>query len=110
MRPFLRPGGIERLSLEARLVYTGFAVFLLVGYATSAWLYLDDDLGVAPASARAYYLAGSETEGETGGEPATEVAPAGGPALELPPEADAAPLRLEKPPRQVVEVFHFHLF
>ncbi|HEX8435788.1 hypothetical protein, partial [Archangium sp.] len=47
---------------------------------------------------------------EAAGGPALEL-PAEGPALELPGEAPAAaPMRLEKPARQVMETFHFHLF
>ena len=97
MRPFMRPVGIERLSLEARVLYTCFAVFMLVGYATALWFYLDDGLGFSAESTKTYYL------GET-----SSSEPADGPALDLPTEG--APLRFEKPPRQVVETFHFHLF
>lgn len=112
MRSFAKPSGLERLSLEARIVYTAFCVFMLLGYASSAWLYLDDELGASSASARRYYLGD-----EPAAAPTAEVAPAG-PALDLPAElgakavapGPAASLRFAKAPRQVMETFHFHLF
>jgi hypothetical protein len=105
VRTFRRPGGIDKLSLEARVVYTGFCLFLLIGYASSAWFYLDDHLGVRPSSAASYYLGGqrSEVVKSTDG--------SGGPEIALPDSSAAqASLSLEKPARQVMETFHFHLF
>jgi hypothetical protein len=99
MRVFAKPTSLERLSLEARIVYTGFALFLLIGYATSAWLYFDDDLGLSPSSVERYYL----------GEKAAPVQETRG-AIEVPEELESTGLRLEKPPRQIVETFHFHMF
>jgi hypothetical protein len=101
MRVFAKPGGIERLSLEARVVYTFFCLFLLIGYASSVWFWLDDELGLGAKGPERYYL-GEESA------PAKEEA-GGGPDLDLPAEG-ASTLRLEKPPRQVMETFHFHLF
>ena len=96
MQVFRAPGGIERLSTEARIVYKSFCVFLLLGYATSAWFYLDDDFGLTPGGTRAYYL------GDEVGEP--EELAAGGPQIDLPDlGASPEPLRLEKPARQVIE-------
>lgn len=102
MRAFAKPTPIGRLSVEARVVYTAFCIFMLLGYFTSAWLYLDDDLGTAPADTARYYL-GEDVESEATGDD--------GPTLDLPDEdlPDEA-LRLEKPARQVMETFHFHLF
>lgn len=98
MRHFSKPTGIDRLSLEARVVYTVFCAFMLLGYASSAWLFSDSGL----LRASRYYL------GDTGSGAA--VAPAGdGPALDLPDDAPTE-IRLAKPPRQVMETFHFHLF
>ncbi len=106
MRQFARPFPITRLSLEARVLYTGFLLFLVLGFVSSVWLYADSFGGLSGQSTAEYYRGG-----------ATAVAPAppaeaeGGPALELPEEtAAAAPMRLEKPARQVMETFHFHLF
>lgn len=106
MRAFAKPSGLERLSLEARIVYTGFAVFMLLGYATAAWLYLDSGIGARAGSAAAHYLGEVEVSGSAPGLVA-------GPAVDLPEELAGAatpPLRLPKPPRQVIETFHFHLF
>jgi hypothetical protein len=115
MRQFARPTPLERLSLEARIIYTAFAAFMILGYASSAWLYLDDDMDLGPERARVYYL----------GEPKAPVAPPpaaddDGPDLDLPedgvevPAVPQAPtaggMRFEKPARQVMETFHFHLF
>lgn len=101
MRVFQKPTSLERLSLEARIVYTGFALFLLIGYATSAWLYLDDDFGLSSNNVERYYLGDKETSAPS---------PAGAGNIELPDELQNATLRFEKPPRQVMETFHFHLF
>jgi hypothetical protein len=106
VRTFRRPGGIDKLSLEARIVYTAFCVFLAVGYASSAWFYLDDHLGIAPAGAARYYLGTSDRSAAA--HPAN--AAAGGPSLELPGAPDPAAAAFEKAPRQVMETFHFHLF
>jgi hypothetical protein len=107
MRYFARPVGIDRLSLEARILYTAFCLFLVVGTYTSVWFYLDDQLGVVPQDAVRYYL----------GDEASAPASAGdGPALDLPGglgdeiPAPAGGMRFEKPARQVMETFHFHLF
>jgi hypothetical protein len=110
VRAFAKPTPIGRLSPEARVVYSVFCVFMLVGYFTSVWFYLDDDLGVGAQGAQTYYL------GEQTPAPAAPVVDDGGPALDLPgmdlPEAlpTTTQLRLEKPARQIMETFHFHLF
>lgn len=109
MRAFARPTPIGRLSPDARWVYTLFLCFMLAGYASAAWLYLDDELDLGPEAAETYYL-GAAPEPVAPAAPA----PAGGPAFELPPAEEippaAEPLRLAKPRRQVVETTHFHLF
>ena len=117
MRVFARPMGIDRLSLEARVLYTVFCAFMLLGGASSLWLVRDDGLTRHGDSARSYYLGDPAPE-----RPAASAASTG-PALELPDATDAADvadaraalsdpaaLRFAKPPRQVVETFHFHLF
>jgi hypothetical protein len=101
MRVFAKPTSLERLSLEARIVYTGFAVFLLIGYATSAWLWIDDELGVSAQSAQRYYL------GENQAAKVSET----NDAFEIPPELEEREqMRFAKSPRQVMETFHFHMF
>ncbi|ATB34129.1 hypothetical protein [Melittangium boletus] len=106
MRQFARPFPITRLSLEARVLYTGFLLFLVLGFVSSAWLYADSFGGLSGRGSAEYY------RGSTAPTPAPVAADdAGGPALELPDEGPAPePLRLEKPARQVMETFHFHLF
>ena len=117
MRVFARPSGLDRLSLEARVVYSGFCVFLLLGYITSVWLYHSDALGISPDAATAYYLgSGDESPAwrpKDGGRAGPSVSlPAAGPAAGADAGAplQARALRLAKPPRQVMETFHFHLF
>ncbi len=100
---------MERLSLEARVLYSIFCLFMLFGVGTSFWLAHDSDLGGPGATTR--YYRGEATPTTT-----SPAAPAvdDGPAIDLPDDvaaADAAVgLRLEKPARQVVETFHFHAF
>ena len=106
MRQFARPFPITRLSLEARVLYTGFLLFLVLGFVSSAWLYADSFGGLSGRGTAEYYRGGTALAPAPG--TADE---ADGPALELPDEgAVPEPLRLEKPARQVMETFHFHLF
>lgn len=91
MRQFARPTPIDRLSLEARILYSGFCLFVLFGIASSMWLYGDDRMGARPADAARYYL------GETASPDAATI-------------DGAAVMVFEKPPRQVMETFHFHIF
>lgn len=121
MRQFARPFPIDRLSLEARVLYTAFLVFLLAGVGSSVWLYRDSFGGISAEGARTYYLG---NEAGAAAERAPPEEPLGdhddeGPALDLPDEEPAAAaaavpeeagLVLQKSPRQVLETFHFHLF
>lgn len=113
MRQFARPFPIDRLSLEARVLYTAFLVFLIGGLASSVWLYRDSFGSLGGGAAATYYLGDAAGAAAEGG-PAIDLPDAGGPALDLPgevaPEAAAGGLQLEKSPRQVLETFHFHLF
>lgn len=99
MRVFSKPFPLARLSLEARVLYSAFLVFVFVGVATTLWLYADDDFGVSSANVVRYY----------NGDPPPLTTSSDGPKLDVPIDADQ-PLRLEKPARQVVETFHFHAF
>ena len=90
---------LDSLSLEARVLYTGFCLFLLIGSATSIWLYADDGHGLSPAKTTQYYLGEAPRS-------AGAASPAGGPALDIPQESIA----VAKDARAVVETFHFHLF
>lgn len=113
MRQYARPFPITRLSLEARVLYTGFLLFLVLGFVSSVWLYVDSFGGLSGRGTAEYYRGGAAPAspgGEASGGPELELPP-DGPALELPGETPAAaPMRLEKPARQVMETFHFHLF
>jgi hypothetical protein len=90
---------LDSLSLEARVLYTGFCLFLLIGSATSIWLYSDDGHGLSPANTTQYYLGNA-------GDAAPAPREHGGPALDIPQEN----IVVAKDARAVVETFHFHLF
>jgi hypothetical protein len=114
MRVFARPFPLQQLSLEARVLYAGFCVFMLFGVWTSAWLAHDDGFGTDPATVVRYYrgdaAAAASTPTSTPTAPSTTT---DGPALALPDDVvalDAAALREEKSARQVMETFHFHAF
>jgi hypothetical protein len=106
MRQFTGLKPIRRLSLEARVLYTGFLVFLVLGLGSSVLLYRDSFDGLSSERAARYYLGEAVTPASVG------AASPRGPVLELPagPTAGDAALRLSKPPRQMLETFHFHLF
>lgn len=89
MRQFARPFPIDRLSLEARVLYTAFLVFLIAGILSSVWLYRDSFGDLSSAGAQTYYL-GNEAgaAAERGGEGAGQVD--GGPALDLPDDGSGA--------------------
>jgi hypothetical protein len=105
--------GIERLSLEARVLYTAFCLFLLVGAGTSAWFVVDD--GTTSTAGTLHYYKGEDAPTAA---PQLASDNAGGPDVHMPDDVVApAPtheaareLRFEKPARQVMETFHFHLF
>jgi hypothetical protein len=105
MKDFIRPRGrLRTLPLPARLVYSVFAAFTLIGLAFTAWLGADmvgPDLGKLDV----YYAGTSQA-------PAAPLPPDSndGPALELPPEADAVAASTPMPLRKLLEVTHFHLF
>ncbi len=113
MRNFAKPRKIAGLPLEARVVYTCFCLFLLAGYGTSIWLYVDNELGVSADAAKAYYLGAAET-GQISAEQTAASNGAAGPSLVMPTEVVDEPMpgttRFEKSPRQVMEATHFHIF
>ena len=108
MRAFARPFPLQQLSLEARVLYAGFCLFMLFGVWTSAWLAHDDGFGTDSATVVRYYR-GDDATTTTAAPVATD-----GPAIALPDEVvsdDAkAALHVEKSARQVMETFHFHSF
>lgn len=102
MRIFAGRGQLASLPLEARVLYTVFSLFLLVGYGSSVWLY-SDGIGFSNDSTARWYRGDAAPPDAPEGE--------GGPAVELP--EDTAPvlaIAVEKPARQLAETFHFHLF
>jgi hypothetical protein len=115
MRAFARPFPIDRLSLEARVLYSAFCAFLLVGVSSSVWLLHDDGIDGSTQSVRRYY------RGSTADLVVDAAAPAAA-AVHDGPAFDAAALEAglatdaatttttEKSLRQVVETTHFHLF
>jgi len=104
MRDFERkPGRLRGLSLPARLAYSAFLLFTLTGLGLSVLL-LDDMVGADLRGTDAYYA------GETEAPAPAAMEDSGGPAFELPPEADAAPVATPMSRRKLLEVSHFHLF
>ena len=116
MRAFARPFPLQQLSLEARVLYAGFCVFMLFGVWTSAWLAHDDGFGADRVTVVRYYRGDDATTATATTTPSAAAAPAAtdGPALALPDDVvtDEAkgPLHVEKSARQVMETFHFHSF
>lgn len=103
MQDFTRNSGrLRRLPLGARLVYSIFLIFTLAGLALSGWLG-SDMLGSDLGRLRVYYAGGAEPA------PVVATAPAAGPALDLPADADAF-VAEPMPLRKLLEVSHFHLF
>ena len=77
MRQFASSGfKIWNLGLEAKVLYTMFAIFALGAYLVSV-LYAEDLVGLRTADARAYYAGGA----------LEQAAPPAGPRIDLPEEA-----------------------
>lgn len=127
MRPFGQKGAqIRNLSVEARLVYSVFALFSLAALVVTALLY-EDMLGL-PGGERsaAYYGGAAAYSGGAPGEDTPAAAPEqSGPVIDLPdvsadvpddvPAEAAAPtagpgLVMQVSARKLLEVTHFHLF
>ena len=108
MRVFAKPFPLSRLSLEARVLYSVFCLFMLVGVGTSFWLAHDSDVDGGAASVQRYYR-GTADPAVPGADVAGAAGAAGGPAMALPDDVDT-PVFLPKSGRQVVETFHFHAF
>jgi hypothetical protein len=110
MKDFVRPAGrLRALPYAARLVYSVFLVFTLIGLAFTAWL--GADMLKPDLSAFAEYYAGVPTAPLAGeAEAHVPAADGGGPVLELPGEALAPAAADPIPLRKLLEVSHFHLF
>jgi hypothetical protein len=124
VRQFSQKGlRIDQLSVEAKLIYTGFGLFALAAILVSVLLYADMFDGGATDKVGRYYAGGDGTAAPTAPDdelaagPAVELPDdelAAGPAIELPddePElAPAAPIIDRVGSRKLLEVTHFHLF
>ena len=105
MKHFSRARGrLAHLPLAARVVYSVFLAFTLVGLAMSAWL-THDMVGLGLSRLTAYYAGASSAP-----EPVAREAAPGGPRMDLPPELDVPAAVEPMPVRKVLEVTHFHLF
>lgn len=103
MKDFARQRGrLRALPLAARLVYSIFAAFTLLGLGFSAWL-TEEMVGADLGGIDSYY-AGKPQPGTAEPQPGT------GPELELPDEATAEPMAEPMALRRLLEVTHFHLF
>ncbi len=112
MRQFAQKGfRIDKLSFEAKLIYTAFQVFALAALAVSIAYYsaLVDD---APVKGARVYYAGETPEAEP--PPQLQNDADDGPELVLPDEVESeeAAVRLIAPMtvRKLLEITHFHLF
>jgi hypothetical protein len=115
MRQFASKGfRLWQLPTTAKLVYTVFCLFTLLGLLSSV-LYFVDLMGVAPEGAARYYR-GAPTSGSAARSPVEKKAAVkpDGPSLDLPPDDPAArpgeALLVGIPYRKLIEVSHFHLF
>lgn len=105
MKHFSRAKGrLAHLPLAARVVYSVFLAFTLVGLAMSAWL-THDMVGLGLSRLDAYYAGESDRA-----QPDAHNAAPDGPRLDLPPELDAPAVAEPMPLRKLLEVTHFHLF
>jgi hypothetical protein len=112
MRLFSQRGAqIRNLSVEARLVYSVFALFSLAALVVTALLY-EDMLGLPGGERAAAYYGGAPAEAAP-----TEALEPSGPVIDLPdvPAQAAAPasgasLVAQVSARKLLEVTHFHLF
>lgn len=104
MREFGKKSRLALLPLSARVLYSVFLVFTLVGLGVSAWLG-ETIVGLELDKADEYYAGISPTIDSAAGAGASD-----GPALELPEEMNALPPPEPKSFRSTLEVTHFHLF
>ncbi len=103
MQDFTRPSGrLRALPVTARVVYTIFLSFTLLGLALTLVL-THDMVGIDLSGAAQYY----------GGEapPIDDLEePEGGPALVIPPDGEDLAVYESMPRRKLLEITHFHLF
>jgi hypothetical protein len=114
MRQFASRGfRLWQLGVPAKLIYTVFCGFMLLGLLSSI-LYGIDLMGPTAEGAVRYYR-GQPASPAPAAPAATAPRAGGGPAMELPPD-EASPtaaittLHVGIPYRKLLEVSHFHLF
>ncbi len=126
MREFAQKSSrIEKLSTEAKIIYTAFLVFSLAAMLVSVLYYMSLVGGRAFDGATEYYAgqpAYSDTENNTkplSSDGPTIELPEEGPSIELPEdgpsieesaERPSSPMLLSVSWRKLLEVTHFHLF
>jgi hypothetical protein len=94
------------LGRAARLLYTSFCVLTFLGI-TSSVLYYEDLVGNGTRGIQRYYAGQAEAPRAEG----APVAGGGGPAIEMPEEAEQGkPIVVAVTYRKLLEVTHFHLF
>jgi hypothetical protein len=107
MRQFGSSGfRLWNLGADAKTLYTAFCVLTFLGVVSSA-LYYRELVGVGTSGIRRYYAGENDNQPEAAS-PAPQ--PGAGPAIEVPPEAQAAPIVVAVSYRKLLEVTHFHLF
>ena len=107
MRQFGSSGfRLWNLGADAKTLYTAFCVLTFLGVVSSA-LYYRELVGVGTSGIRRYYAGESDDQPEA---PPPAAQPGAGPAIEVPPEAQAAPIVVAVSYRKLLEVTHFHLF
>lgn len=102
MREFGKKSRLALLPLSARLVYSVFLGFTLVGLVVSAWLG-ETSVGLDLGKFDSYYAGASTVVAQPALDP-------GGPTFDLPEELNDAPKPEPKSFRSTLEVTHFHLF
>ncbi len=106
MRQFGSSGfRLWNLGADAKTLYTAFCVLTFLGVVSSA-LYYRELVGVGTSGIRRYYAGENDDQPEAAAPPQ----PGAGPAIEVPPEAQAAPIVVAVSYRKLLEVTHFHLF
>jgi hypothetical protein len=107
MRQFASSGfRLWNLGREAKVLYSAFCLLTFLGLVSSA-LYYGDLVGAGMGGIKRYY-AGEDRAAA----PPAAAAPTGGPAIELPDDAERAraPIVVAVTYRKLLEVTHFHLF
>jgi hypothetical protein len=111
MRQFASSGfRLWNLSREARVLYSAFCLLTFLGIVSSA-MYYGDLVGAGTRGIARYYAGAADAAPPTGAGAAVGPAPGGGPAIDVPDDAErGAPIIVAVTYRKLLEVTHFHLF